>query len=41
MKKAFMDLLYMIGLWFIGRCSPKNQADLMEKWADKLREKLI
>ena len=37
--RAFKDLLYMIGLWFIGRVSQDAMADLMADWARGVRNK--
>lgn len=35
--KAFRDMLFMIGLWFIGWADMLTQADLMEKWVNGIR----
>jgi len=35
--KAIKDLIYMFGLWIIGRFYPEGQAELMEKWAKGIR----
>lgn len=37
MRKAFSDLIYLIGLWFILRVNPHGAADLLHKWAEAIK----
>lgn len=39
--KALRDLIYMFGLWIIGRFNPLAQANLMEDWAKNIKRRYL